>query len=217
LHFQLNNGYVCFLQKNLRKEACWLLSNIAAGTKEQLDSVFQYPDLLERVIEVARTDKWEVRKEALWVVANMFTTGQDNHVRALVQGEGFAALAEALHNINETKILAVVLEAIEAVLQLGNTLNLNYSQMFDELGGLDKLEELQEHPSEEIYEQSVKILEQYFGVEDEEDENIVPAHVNGTFHFGMNAPAKQLFPEASEPERHAPVLGQANYDFSMQH
>lgn len=201
--------------KNLRKEACWLLSNIAAGSHDQLNSIFQYHDLLERVVELARTDRWEVRKEALWVVCNMFTTGQDNHVRSLVQGGGFTALAEALSNGTDTKILVVVLEAVEEVLKLGSRLDLPYTTMFDELGGLDKLEQLQEHQSEEIYEKSVELLEQYFGVEEDDDENLAPANDGEMFGFGMsNAPAKQLFPEGSTEDRYAPVLGQANFDFS---
>lgn len=194
-----------------------MLSNIAAGSVAQLDSVFQHRELLERVIEIARTDRWEVRKEALWVVSNMFTTGGDNQVRTLVQQDGFAALVDALENVQDSKILLVALEAIEVVLKLGNGLGLNYANMFDELNGIDKLEELQEHPSEDVYQKAVDIMEQYFGVEDEEDENIAPAHEDGMFSFGMNPPAKQLFPEASEGDKFTAVLGQSNYDLSMQH
>lgn len=190
-----------------------MLSNIAAGSVTQLESVFQQRDLLGRVIQIARSDRFEVRKEALWVVCNIFTTGEENHVRNLVQNDGFAALIDGLQ-VTDSKVLLVVLEAIEVVLKLGNRLGLNYAQMFDELTGLDQLEALQEHPSEEVYLKAVEMLEKYFGVEDEEDENIAPSHEDGMFSFGINAPpAKQLFPDTSEGDNHAPVLGQANFDF----
>lgn len=44
----------------------------------------------------------------------------------------------------------------------------------DEAEGLDKIEQLQNHPKDEIHEKAVKILEAYFGFEDEEDQNLAP-------------------------------------------
>ena len=189
------------------------MSNIAAGSLAQLESFFKHRDLLERVIELSRTDRWEVRKEALWVVANIFTTGEDTHIRALVQFEGFAALVDAM-DTSDSKVLLVILEAIEVVLKVGSRLSLNYAHMFDELSGLDKLEDLQQHPSEEVYEKAVELLENYFGVDDEEDENLAPTQGSDMFGFGVNTnPAKQLFPSDDGGDKYAPVLGQANYDF----
>lgn len=206
--------------RNIRKEACWLLSNIAAGSTGQLEAVLKASGLMETVVDIARNDRWEVRKEALWVVSNMFTTGEEYHVRALVQRDGFTALVEALGDVKDSKMLLVLLEAIEVVLKLGNQLNLDYAHMFDELNGLDQLEDLQNHQSEQVYEKAVELLETYFGVEDEEDENIAPNTENGIFSFGVNPPAKQLFPEQTN-DKYAPLGNQANaqYDFSgaMEH
>ena len=39
--------------------------------------------------------------------------------------------------------------------------------LVSELGGLAKLEELQNHRSEELYNKSLKLIETYFGVEEE--------------------------------------------------
>lgn len=39
--------------------------------------------------------------------------------------------------------------------------------MFEQEGGLDKLEPLQMHPNHQIYERALKILEEYFQQEDE--------------------------------------------------
>ena len=165
-------------------------------------------------MQMACDDKWEVRREAIWFVANIFTTGTDYHLRSLVQKEGFSAIATAL-DVKDAKIVDVALEATDKILDVGLKLNLNYSHVFDEYGGLDKLEELQQHPSEQVYERSVEILDKYFETEEEEDENIAPIQADGMFGFGM-APSKQLFPEeGSNIGGEGPVLGQANYDFSM--
>lgn len=40
---------------------------------------------------------------------------------------------------------------------------------------MDKIESLQNHPKDEIHEKAVKILETFFGFEDEEDQNLAPA------------------------------------------
>ncbi len=45
--------------------------------------------------------------------------------------------------------------------------------MIEEVEGIDRLEELQNHENEEIYKKAVKILESYFAAE-EEVENLAP-------------------------------------------
>ena len=61
-----------------------------------------------------------------------------------------------------------------------------------EAEGLTKIEALQQHENNDIYEKSIKILETYFGVE-EEDEAIAPAQAAGgqAYAFGaqQSAPA----------------------------
>ena len=145
------------------------MSNIAAGTREQIDELFKQEGLVEQVVEMACNERWEIRKEAIWTVANIFTTGTDFHLRSFVQKNGFSAISNAL-DAKDARIATVALEATEKILEVGAKLNLNFSHIFDEYGGLDKLEELQQHPSEQVYEKSIEILEKFFGVEEEEDE-----------------------------------------------
>ena len=47
-----------------------------------------------------------------------------------------------------------------------------YAQTVDECEGLDKIENLQTHDHNEIYEKVVKILERYWAEEDEEELNL---------------------------------------------
>jgi hypothetical protein len=50
-----------------------------------------------------------------------------------------------------------------------------FSQLIEDAEGLDKIEALQEHQNEELYEKAVTILETYFDAEEGEDQNLAPA------------------------------------------
>ena len=61
-----------------------------------------------------------------------------------------------------------------------------YANAVDEAEGLDKIEDLQNHANEEIYDKAANILEAFFDVEDGEVENLAPAvdANQGTYSFG---------------------------------
>ena len=61
-----------------------------------------------------------------------------------------------------------------------------YAALIDAAEGLDKIEELQNHNNEDIYEKAVSILENFFDVEEGEVENVAPRidTNQGTYSFG---------------------------------
>ena len=77
--------------------------------------------------------------------------------------------------------------------QAGEISHVNTSLIDDDIQGLNKIEDLQQHSNNDIYEKCIKILETYFGVEDEEEmADLRPAQEgDGTFGFGMD---KQQMP-----------------------
>ena len=98
----------------------------------------------------------------------------------------------------DPRIITVCLEGLENILKvgeaekdLGNTGGVNlYAQYIDDAEGLEKIENLQSHDNNEIYEKAVKILETYW-LEDEEDDQVLPAGTEAaqpTFNFGANQP-----------------------------
>ncbi|KAI4310380.1 hypothetical protein MLD38_035361 [Melastoma candidum] len=95
----------------------------------------------------------------------------------------------------DPRIVTVCLEGLENILKVGEAdkeMGLNggvnlYGQIVDECEGLDKIESLQTHDNNEIYEKAVKILEKYWAEEGEED--VAPDGINGNeqpFGFGAN-------------------------------
>ena len=101
----------------------------------------------------------------------------------------------------DLKVVTVCLEALENILvvgeaekNLGHTGEDNlYAQMIDEAEGLEKIENLQSHDNNDIYDKAVKILETFWTEDNEEegnDENHAP---QSGFQFGStNVPPGQF-------------------------
>ena len=184
-------------KKNIRKETCWMLSNIAAGTLEQMHSLFTIPDLLPRVLEqLSSSTEWDVRKEAAWVVSNIATAGEARHIVRLVEHGAIRPICELL-DVGEARVVMIALEALEAILKLEKTnpqatghSGLHYATLVDEAGGVDGLERLQEHTHEGIYQRAVRVIETYFGCEDDEEvsENLAPAVDGNSASYLFGAP-----------------------------
>ena len=160
--------------------------------------LFSESGVLKRVVRHAIDSPWEVRKEAIWTIANICTTGTDLHVQGIIQKGGMEALCSALELLQEAKVILVVLDAIESVLDVGHRLDRPYVHLLDEFNGIELIEQLQEHPSDAVYTTTVKILEKYFVDEECDDENLAPATTEAnTFAFGVN---KQLFAGNESPQ-----------------
>jgi hypothetical protein len=96
----------------------------------------------------------------------------------------------------DARIVTVALEGLENILKVGacdmqeggpTAVNM-YAGFVDEAEGLEKIEALQHHTNNDIYEKAVKIMETYFGLE-EEDQNLAPElDSSGTaYSFGGSA------------------------------
>ncbi len=171
-------------KKTVRKEMCWLLSNIAAGTKHQISQLMRAGNDMLSIVNTVKEAPWEIRKEATWVLSNIATGGTNDHVHSLVNLGAIEALCSVLDNA-DARITMVVLDGIASILRVGKNAGRDYVTFVDECDGLDKIEALQEHQDAAIYEKVVEIIETYFGVEEVEDENILPAMDGNSFAFGM--------------------------------
>jgi importin subunit alpha-6/7 len=99
----------------------------------------------------------------------------------------------------DSRIVTVCLEGLENILKVGEqdkasgaTVEVNlFAQMIDEAEGLEKIENLQSHDNNEIYEKVVKLLEVYW-LEEEDDAMATAGEApQGVFDFGQggNPPA----------------------------
>jgi hypothetical protein len=151
---------------------CWALSNITAGSRDQIQAVIN-ASLIPPVIKQLTASELEVRKEAAWIINNI-TSGTPQQVRSVVDQGGIPPLCEFLA-VKDAKILTVGLQALENILRIGKedkeengpTATNLFAQIVADCGGVDKIEELQNHTDNDVYEHSVFILEQFLMSEDD--------------------------------------------------
>lgn len=190
-------------KKGIRKEACWTISNITAGNKDQIQGVID-ANIMPPLIQLLTNAEFDIRKEAAWAISNATSGGTPNQIKFLVQQGCIRPLCDLLA-VNDTKIITIALEGLENILKVGEedakTTGINQMATFvSEAEGLNKIEELQQHSNNDIYEKCVKILETYFGVEDEEEmTDLRPQSDGDQFQFGMGGGADN----------------QGGFDFSM--
>lgn len=176
-------------KKGIKKEACWAISNITAGTAEQIQAVLE-ANLLAPILGLLYDGPLEVRKEAAWAVSNATSGGNKTQLHYIVQQNGLAALCEML-TVKDDRAVVVALEGIENILKNGETapgVDNEYCSKVEECDGLEKIESLQHHANEKIYEAAVRILENYFEGEDEEDHDDL-APTAGPNGYSFEAPA----------------------------
>merc|ERR1719311_815286 len=165
-------------KKGIRKEACWTISNITAGTREQIQAGIE-ANIIPPLVQLLATAEFDIKKEAAWSISNATSGGSPDQIKYLVQQGCIKPLCDLL-TCNDPRLVTVALEGIENVLKAGeyeapqNGGTNPYTAFVDEAEGLTKLEQLQTHNNEDVYKKAMHILETYFGLDDEEDTGIQP-------------------------------------------
>lgn len=59
-----------FCNKQIKKEAIWLLSNIAANSEQDAESLID-SNIIFNIIHSCRDNLYELRKEAIWAMSNI--------------------------------------------------------------------------------------------------------------------------------------------------
>ncbi|XP_073931988.1 importin subunit alpha-6 isoform X4 [Castor canadensis] len=165
-------------KESIRKEACWTISNITAGNRAQIQAVID-TSIFPVLIEILQKAEFRTRKEATWAITNATSGGTPEQIRYLVALGCIKPLCDLL-TVMDSKIVQVALNGLENILRLGEKeskqtgVGINpYCALIEEAYGLDKIEFLQSHENQEIYQKAFDLIEHYFGVE-EDDPSIVP-------------------------------------------
>ncbi|XP_062198232.1 importin subunit alpha-1b-like isoform X2 [Phragmites australis] len=168
----LLNLLVTYQKKIVKKEACWTISNITAGNKEQIQAVIN-AKIIGPLVNLMQTAEFDVSKEAAWAIYNATDGGTHDQIKYLVSQGCIRAFCDLL-SYSDARILMVCLEGLENILMVGEADQFSgacdfnrYAQMIDDAGGLDKIEDLQNHENNKVYEMAGNLLETYWLEEDD--------------------------------------------------
>ncbi|KAF2324034.1 hypothetical protein GH714_006299 [Hevea brasiliensis] len=187
-------------------DACWALSYLSDGPNDKIQAVIE-AGVCQQLVELLLHPSPAVLIPALRTVGNI-VTGDDAQTQLnnppdvffqfVIDNQALPCLYQLLmqNHKKDPRIVTVCLEGLDNILKVGEAdkemgknggANL-YAQMIDECDGLDKIENLQTHDNNEIYEKAVKILERYWA-EEEEEQDVQDGHGNQQgFGFGTNQP-----------------------------
>ncbi|NWI60448.1 IMA5 protein, partial [Calyptomena viridis] len=153
----------------IQKEAAWTLSNIAAGPCQQIQQLITC-GLLPPLVELLDKGDFKTQKEAVWVVANFTTGGTVDQMVELLRSGVLKPLLNLL-STKDSKTLLIILDTISnlfmAAEKLGETEKL--CLLVEELDGLEKIEDLQNHENNMVYRAALNIIEKYFSGEENLD------------------------------------------------
>ncbi|CAK4840915.1 hypothetical protein Ae201684_006448 [Aphanomyces euteiches] len=148
--------------REIQKEACWTLSNIAAGTVDQIQCVLDsgcIPSLMG--LASSETTDAEVRSEACWVVLNATSCGSDSQIEYLVN-EGCIQILGNL--LEETSMVMMALEGLERILQVGEleAKRTDSPNPYASLMASANIEHLVSHKSATVAKRATRIWQQHF-------------------------------------------------------
>jgi hypothetical protein len=155
-----------------KREICWILSNIAAGTSGQIGSILNEPNLFDNLVNLLYTSTKQIRRESLWIICNMTKNCSKEQLDYLINKNILKVFQEFLAFDQDSKLMILILEAIPYMIKRsvdGTKLEPKESPFIDVLydsGIAELISELQRHESEFIYEQTQSILELYFDLEE---------------------------------------------------
>lgn len=155
------------------KETCWTISNITAGNADQIQTVIN-ANLVPQLVTLLSHADFKTKKEACWAISNATSAKNQRpeQIRYLVSQGCVKPLCDLLR-CKDNKIIQVVLDGLDAMLEVGERDRFNNTEMIneyavyvEEAGGMDTIYELQAHENMDIYAKAKGILDKYFSEED---------------------------------------------------
>ena len=101
----------------LLKELCWMISNIAAGTEEQIHCII-IADIFPTMIHLLKKAPCDIRKDVVWTICNVTSGGNVHQIEYLVNRGAIPALVSSL-GCSNSEILPVAMDALNNILKCG--------------------------------------------------------------------------------------------------
>lgn len=195
----------------IQRETVWIVSNITAGTQEQIELILKYNKgcIINQIINLLESGIYQVKKEAAWCISNGLSGGSSVQKKQFIEMGAIKGLCNLLDHVNNNiGIIQMILEGLSCAFDIffnGNGANgFNpYLDQFETYQGIDKLEYLQ--TSDKIdnltYERIGNFIKKYFPPDHdqftlENDAIIINDNINNNLNFN----AQMLEPKLNEKQ-----------------
>uniref|UniRef100_A0A8C6S5N1 Importin subunit alpha n=1 Tax=Neogobius melanostomus TaxID=47308 RepID=A0A8C6S5N1_9GOBI len=168
-------------KEKINKEAVWFLSNITAGNQQQVQAVID-AGLIPMIIDQLAKGDFGTQKEAAWAISNLTISVTPYYY--LVKQDVIPPFCNLL-SVKDSQVVQVVLDGLKNILIMAGDEASTIAEIIEACGGLEKIENLQQHENEDIYKLAFEIIDQYFSGDDiDEDPSLMPETTQGgTFAF----------------------------------
>ncbi|VVC25334.1 Hypothetical protein CINCED_3A004313 [Cinara cedri] len=181
-HFQ---GLLSHPKEKICKEAVWFLSNVTAGNQVQVQSVIDAGLIPKIIMHLTKSD-FQTQKEAAWAITNLTISGNRQQVDCVINAGVVPPLCSLL-SCQDSQVIQVVLDGLQNMLKIAGPHVDALANIIEECEGLDKIEQLQNHESVEIYKVAFDIIERYFS-----EDSVSPSQPPSCFEFNPTTPTTEF-------------------------
>jgi len=208
-YLDLIEPFVNHFCNSLRKEVIWSISNILAGSHQQIEAVLSRDHIVESIIHAGRHGQQPIKREATWCIGNATVDAVSSQIKKMANFGAIEVLCNMLnpvYDLNDENV-KVIVEALDAFLKVYGKSGYNpYADQVEEYRGLDFLEDRQAENNigEDTYNAIVELMKKYwsegndFGDDHDDDfvlKDQLAAQVDNntnTFVFGCGTAEKNM-------------------------
>ncbi|KAF3442880.1 hypothetical protein FNV43_RR16798 [Rhamnella rubrinervis] len=152
----------------LKKEAAWVLSNIAAGSVEHKQLIYS-SDAVPLMLRLLSIAPFDIRKEVAYVLGNLCVAPADgdgrpnlmlDHLISLVRKGCLAGFTDLVRSA-DTEAAKLGLQFMELVLR--GMPNGEGAKLVEQVDGIDAMERFQFHENEDLRNMANGLVDKYFG------------------------------------------------------
>uniref|UniRef100_A0A7S2NH91 Importin subunit alpha n=1 Tax=Haptolina brevifila TaxID=156173 RepID=A0A7S2NH91_9EUKA len=140
------------------------------------------------LVHMVNVEEFDIKKEAAYALCNACIGGSIPTVSGLVSAGILPSLCSLL-DLADTELILAVCAALAAALAAGEASAPGQPNpcvpLVDQAGGVEKVEELQHHPSPAVYERAVHLIDTYFSEPAADDPTLAPTTTSDGYVFGL--------------------------------
>lgn len=152
------------------RECLWAISNITAGSLDQMKYVFSRNEWTGALFNYAVHSNEKVKREGYWAICNSTKQLDTGHINMLIDKGLLTLISNNLDTSLDEDLLVTSIETLSCILKCGVSMDPRgvnkYQAHLETAGIVDKIEQLQLHPNRKVYESNSSFIETYFEVHD---------------------------------------------------